>query len=96
MADLWIDALTAETKHKWISAIRKAIKGEPIVETVQDKKDEIARDTAQINNLKQGAQTAAVKSQIAMLSEEIALDQNDLDNDANDVCSICAATCSVM
>jgi len=96
MTDLWIDAQNAETKHKWISAIRKAIKGEPIVETIQDKKNEIADDMAQIENLKKGSQSAAVKSQIAMLTEEINQDQNDIDGMGSDsICEMCGL-CTVM
>ena len=96
MTDLWIDAQNAETKHKWISAIRKAIKGEPIVETIQDKKNEIADDMAQIENLKKGSQSAAVKSQIAMLTEEINQDQNDIDGmDSDNICEMCGL-CTVM
>ena len=96
MADLWIDAQTAETKHKWISAIRKAMKGEPIVETRQDTKDEVARDLAELNTLKEGAQTTAVKSQIAMLSSEIEYDEALLTpNDADGVCGMCSS-CTVM
>lgn len=97
MTDLWIDAQNAETKHKWISAIRKAIKGEPIVESLQDKQDEIAKDQAQIENLKKGPQTAAVKSQIAMLTEEIAQDQTDMDlMESNNPCDMCTTLCTVM
>ena len=96
MTDLWIDAQTAETKHKWISAIRKAMKGEPIVETRQDTKDEVARDLAELNTLKEGAQTTAVKSQIAMLSSEIEYDEALLTpNDADGVCGMCSS-CTVM
>ena len=97
MTDLWIDAQTAEIKHKWISAIRKAIKGEAIVDTIKDKQNEIASDTAQINDLKAGPQTTATKSQIALLTEEIAADQSELGLlEANDVCSMCSTFCTVM
>jgi hypothetical protein len=97
MTDLWIDAQTAEIKHKWISAIRKAIKGEAIVDTVKDKQNEIASDTAQINDLKAGPQTAATRSQIALLTEEIAADQTEMGLlEANDFCSMCDTFCTVM
>ena len=93
MADLWIDAQTAETKHKWISAIRKAIKGEPIVESRRDKKDEMANTfSADPNTLEE---TPGITSQIAMLR---AIDDEysySAPNDGDGFCDICSA-CTVM
>lgn len=101
MADLWIDAQTPEVKHKWISAIRKAIKKEPIVESVrseiQEKQNEMAADQAKIDNLKKGPQTAASEAKIAMLSEEINADRNDINALESETCEgMCAAMCTVM
>lgn len=101
MADLWIDAQTAEVKHKWISAIRKAIKKEPIVDSVrheiQEKQDEIAADQAKLDALQKGPQNADTKARIAMLTEEINADTNDINQLESDSCEgMCVAMCTVM
>lgn len=83
LTDLWIDAVDPIVQRKWISAIQKAIRGEPLVESarqeIQQMQKTIEETRAELRSLESiPYPNEAQKKKIWALKEELGIEEAEL------------------